>query len=829
MINSRKSLCDTHELEPQLTSTDPNERKMARRLRIERRWEAFQKSKISLEQEELKHLEPEEFHEIHMQLKQSEELLEKFLNEGEEYITNVRIANDSREVDRRENEAINRIKIFEQLDEEAQAANELFGKIAKKWTSIQRHNDPLHINEAIIEQKEKCDMLINQKDAIIAMLNVEIKNAEKQFTKDQKKQIEDVNTLSNRIEKQISFMRKAYADELDVLEKVILTEREFQMEASDKKWDELFRKRQNQEISNTNAKFDQVELFNQKMDAVRIEFQEHYRATKIKLENEIEELERELEKIKALTLLNSEKLDYNYQILKKREDENIIIKSQQKRRMNKLQDVINALRVQIHDYETTMSNKIRKLKENIKKMHKSIMDVEAKADHFAHVNDDQFHSLWEMNKNRVLKVLRKILETDRLLYEQQMGLDWESPNNYMIDKTTLPSYKNALNHVPEEYIRADTTKPSAKQPPSKSAGSSSAMTGQEESSESAFEPMDEFAIANYRRIIKHILIKISDKSGFLTEKRLKELLKDYVDEHRQLVRLDNVFQALGIQGSNYIHILFKHFQPYTYCSICQGSLTMTASKMGSRIDSVGSQISSIFSKHGDGSHLMLPEVNELIEAVCQPNHVVAAIIADLVTGKSLISVGDDLSQLSEHERIDEICGTAAEPEQYSSPKEGSSVKPSAALKTSPSATAKDPDLWTCPFRHPLIISPVYVLQALREFVASYYVQKVGLPTTKARLERQRMTISRYISEKDMKLYWEKFKLNFGIDRVQVWEALLTGLKKYHEILKDRKLISNEVLELRNENADLKRLLANYLDHHDVMPPPCAKQQNKFGK
>ena len=52
---------------------------------------------------------------------------------GEEYITNVRVATNSREVDRRENEGINKEKVLEQLDEEATAANKLFSKIADKW------------------------------------------------------------------------------------------------------------------------------------------------------------------------------------------------------------------------------------------------------------------------------------------------------------------------------------------------------------------------------------------------------------------------------------------------------------------------------------------------------------------------------------------------------------------------------------------------------------------------------------------------------------------------------------------------------------------------
>lgn len=81
-----------------------------------------------------------------------------------------------------------------------------------------------------------------------------------------------------------------------------------------------------------------------------------------------------------------------------------------------------------------------------------ILKVEAKADHFAHVNDEKFHMVWEMNKTKALEVLEKILDTDRILYEQQMGLDWEPPTNFTIDKRALPSYKLAITNVSPEFL-----------------------------------------------------------------------------------------------------------------------------------------------------------------------------------------------------------------------------------------------------------------------------------------------------------------------------------------------------------------------------------------
>lgn len=46
-------------------------------------------------------------------------------------------------------------------------------------------------------------------------------------------------------------------------------------------------------------------------------------------------LQQQLEQVKAICLLNKEKMEYNYQVLKKRDEESLLIRSQQKRRINK--------------------------------------------------------------------------------------------------------------------------------------------------------------------------------------------------------------------------------------------------------------------------------------------------------------------------------------------------------------------------------------------------------------------------------------------------------------------------------------------------------------
>lgn len=141
---------------------------------------------------------------VQKQMQKSAELLEKLFLEGNELVTNVRVANDSREVDRREEEGMLQEKILEKLEEEATDAKEMFDEIADKWAAILKYNDPLHINDDMAAQREKCEELIRQKDGIIAMLKDEIRQAEIKFSKDQKKQNEDISTLASRIEKQVS-------------------------------------------------------------------------------------------------------------------------------------------------------------------------------------------------------------------------------------------------------------------------------------------------------------------------------------------------------------------------------------------------------------------------------------------------------------------------------------------------------------------------------------------------------------------------------------------------------------------------------------------------
>ena len=64
------------------------------------------------------------------------------------------------------------------------------------------------------------------------------------------------------------------------------------------------------------------EQYAKDIDKLRVDNSKNYTDTKIMMETEIQNLEKCLEDMKALYLLNAEKLDYNLKVLREKDEEN---------------------------------------------------------------------------------------------------------------------------------------------------------------------------------------------------------------------------------------------------------------------------------------------------------------------------------------------------------------------------------------------------------------------------------------------------------------------------------------------------------------------------
>lgn len=309
------------------------------------------------------------------------------MRDGLELISNVKIANDQREVERRNDETYIRSILISDLKKESDEASKKLNKITLKWAELHSLKEPMGLYEGLQFQRQRINELMQQKDEVIVELHEAIVNSDERFKIDQKKQNSDICCLVERIDLQVDVMKRAYREHLKKLQDTIDDEKRLFMNGNSKKWQKLFEKRADYERNNLKENFQQTEFHESEIARIMLEHEELTRSTKIKLESDNATLQIELENVKAEVMLNSEKLAYNYRILQKRSDENIIIRNQQKRRLCKLQEVISVLKEKSRMAKQRGEDEIAKLRNEVQKLNTTIVEMGAKGDFFTQQNN----------------------------------------------------------------------------------------------------------------------------------------------------------------------------------------------------------------------------------------------------------------------------------------------------------------------------------------------------------------------------------------------------------------------------------------------------------
>lgn len=324
---------------------------------------------------------------ITRRIQTSDKALSELLLDGTELITNVRVANDKREIDRRRDEKKIRDNLLADLQNESVEADVKFMDLKKRWVELIGYKDPMGLYEGLEYQKSKIDNLMAQKNGVIQQLHDALDNSDQRYYEDQEKQDDDIGCLIERIDCQVEVMKRAYRQHLELLQKTIDDERDAFKNSETEKWQNLYDVREEYEQTNMSRKKEQSTEYTFEIKKIALEHEELIRSTKIRLERDNDELQVQLQNVKAEILLNSEKLSYNHHVLQKRSDENVIIKGQQKKRLNKLNGLITGLKTKIKSVKDSGEHDISKLTIDVMRLYTNILEMEAKAAIFAEVND----------------------------------------------------------------------------------------------------------------------------------------------------------------------------------------------------------------------------------------------------------------------------------------------------------------------------------------------------------------------------------------------------------------------------------------------------------
>ncbi|CAH2092948.1 unnamed protein product [Euphydryas editha] len=791
--------------EPQVTSQDPNERKAGRALRIKRRQEALKRAEQPLE-EVFKEEEPGP---IDQATTAAAEELQRLALDGAAKVTNVKVTTDEREVIRRALFSDKMRDSIAKMEDEAADSQIQYDAISANWDTMLEIKDPLDIDAAIKEQKRKCEKLLEQKDKLIYELKEDLKRMDESYYEDLYKQDKDIKELSDRIEKQITIMQRAYEKQLFLIEQAINIEREAMVEHNNKRWEALYKQRDKEEVAHMEYKFEQLEEHKLEMEAIMWDHHAKYREAKIELETLIQELQKELEKLKATCIINTEKIGYNYQVLKKREEENVFVRSQQKRKLNKMSDVANTLRAKIRKAAEDGALEEIKADAEIVKLMQAMDDLEKKCRHFSHVNDYKFNQVWRMSAARCGALARRVRAAEVALHAHVLA---EPPP----PAPPTPPKSPLAKYATQDQLNTDI----------------SALNPKD--CKMIIDPKNLAAREAKDRLVRHILQLVADNTGFLVEDRLLKLIEKYPLTSRNLCTLDSIFMALEIQAEEDIELLCKIFLNYAFCPICVGleasSEIMESSNLG-----IPSQ---------EGSHRVSISVKGL-RAERSSTRIRSSVARSLsVSTSRSMHVGFKPCDLSADDQLliaeaDEIIQKCGDPKVTLAVAESASEGGSASGKRGRGVTVdskptvvtiKKTNPFLCPLGHFLEIESMQVLTALNEFMA------VFVPPEKRKLYNILDSVktpdfgtpSRKVTAEEIEQYWSQWKNLFSPEKDRFWDGLLSGLNNYLIILQERERIHEDVVQLRQRNAALRGLVRGALPelapaaprYARAVPPAC---------
>ncbi|PNJ58788.1 DRC1 isoform 1 [Pongo abelii] len=534
----------TQILAPSVHSDNSQERIQARRLRIAARLEARRREALGEYLDGKKESE-EDQSKSYKQKEESRLKLAKLLLCGTELVTNIQVAIDIREIHRRvEEEEIKRQRI-EKLENEVKTSQDKFDEITSKWEEGKQKRIPQELWEMLNTQQLHCAGLLEDKNKLISELQQELKTKDDQYVKDLKKQSDDICLLLERMEEQVKNVMKTFREELYNIEKAFEVERQELLASNKKKWEQALQAHNAKELEYLINRMKKVEDYEKQLNKQRIWDCEEYNMIKIKLEQDVQILEQQLQQRKAIYQLNQEKLEYNLQVLKKRDEESTVIKSQQKRKINRLHDILNNLRSKYAKQIKQFQEENQSLTSDYKRLVMQFKELQKAMRHFAVIDDEKFREIWLMNEEEAKDLIARAFDVDRIIHTHHLGLPWAAPDFWFLNNVgpiSRQPQKSATQIVEEMLMR----------------------TEEEEAEEATSEPESYLDLPKQisEKTTKRILMLLCDESGFLIESKLLSLLLPLEQNECYLLRLDAIFSALGIESEDDLYKLVNFFLKY---------------------------------------------------------------------------------------------------------------------------------------------------------------------------------------------------------------------------------------------------------------------------
>jgi dynein regulatry complex protein 1 len=158
---------------------------------------------------------------------------------------------------------------------------------------------------------------------------------------------------------------------------------------------------------------------------------------KIKLEKEMQILEKCMEDMKAVYRLNEEKLEFNTKVLNERASVNEKTKKNLKTRANTYANIVREVKKEYHKELANFQMNNIKLTSEFKKFTKQFKELQKKFERFEKSDNNRLKEIKDMNEKEAIEIVEKIMHADKVIFTQQLDLPWKPPTDPVFRNLTL--------------------------------------------------------------------------------------------------------------------------------------------------------------------------------------------------------------------------------------------------------------------------------------------------------------------------------------------------------------------------------------------------------
>ncbi|KAG7398939.1 hypothetical protein PHYBOEH_010044 [Phytophthora boehmeriae] len=476
---------------------------------------------------------------------------------GIRHVTSVRVEADDAENHRRVEEEERRHKRVEKLQQEAIETGTKNAAVEMRWADLFEFSMPQELHDELELQNRACTEILESKDAVIREFQHQLKAKDEEYVNTLKVQAEEVEKLIDRMSQQYREMQDEYELELEQMEDAFLKERDELIANNKLEIDSLFERRREMEMVYMETKQTRDEQYLHEIEELRVRDAEDYIELKIKLETNIQTLEQQLEEMRATYQLNTEKLEYNYRVLTERDMENSATLSQQKRKLARLKDALATLIAKYNQTDSRDRHQNEELTEEYRRLTKQYRDLQKKYAHFEASDSKKYDEVWRMHEGAAIRKIEKLLDADRIIHEQQLGLVWRPPAqsikhwSHSTKAGDTSAFQNQLESEALDYNKSNE---------SKRDDNSDRMNADlddfdDESVEAYTPPVKKISGVK----LKYMLKMLASEAGFLVNGSVQQALEILPDDEAELVKADMIMRTLGIDNEEDMEKLMGYF------------------------------------------------------------------------------------------------------------------------------------------------------------------------------------------------------------------------------------------------------------------------------